>query len=68
MVPKVLILLLIANSTGACLENGVFCVPGDLCFAEGNVKNCVRISVVSLVERRIETGLKAFIKTCQEFV
>lgn len=50
-----------------CLQNGVFFVPGDLCFAEGEPKNCARLSIGGLELPALAEGLRRFIKTAREF-
>lgn len=46
-----------------CMKNGVFYVPGDLCFAEGEPKNCVRLSVGMLHEDTLAEGVRRFAKS-----
>lgn len=50
----------------ACLQNGVFYVPGDLCFAERNPKNCIRLSLGSLPLETLKKGLKRLISTLRQ--
>lgn len=50
----------------ACLANGVFYVPGDLCFTEKKPRNCIRLSLGSLSIESLKKGLKRLISTLRQ--
>lgn len=45
---------------GACIGNGVFYVPGDLCYAGNEIKDQVRLSYGALSTVEIEEAAKRF--------
>lgn len=49
----------------ACLEEGVFYVPGDLCFAEGTPKNAVRLSYGVLDPEELHEAARRFVAAAQ---
>lgn len=51
----------------ACLDNGVFYIPGDICFAEREPKNYVRLSIGTPSLDKLTEGLKRFIKIARQF-
>jgi 2-aminoadipate transaminase len=44
------------------LENDILYVPGDLCYAEGDVKNCIRLSTGPLNGERLHEGVERLAK------
>ncbi|MEK9986668.1 MAG: aminotransferase class I/II-fold pyridoxal phosphate-dependent enzyme, partial [Opitutae bacterium] len=51
----------------ACLANKVLYVPGDLCFAGGQPRNCVRLSFGVLLGDRLEEAVRRFARTAKAF-
>jgi 2-aminoadipate transaminase len=49
-----------------CLEHDVLYVPGDICFAEGNPRHFVRLSVGLLSGESLKEAVKRFTKAAQE--
>ena len=51
----------------ACLANKVLYVPGDLCFAGRQPRNCVRLSFGVLLGDRLEEAVRRFARTAKAF-
>ena len=51
----------------ACLSSKVLYVPGDLCFAGGQPRNCVRLSFGVLLGDRLEEAVRRFARTAKAF-
>jgi 2-aminoadipate transaminase len=49
----------------ACLANKVLYVPGDLCFAGGQPRNCVRLSFGVLSGGRLDEVVRRFVQTAR---
>ena len=47
----------------ACLANQVLYVPGDLCLAGGQPRNCVRLSYGVLSGAKLDEAVRRFVRT-----
>ena len=47
----------------ACLANKVLYVPGDLCLAGGEPRNCVRLSYGVLSGAKLDEAVRRFVRT-----
>ncbi|MBT4223183.1 MAG: PLP-dependent aminotransferase family protein [Opitutae bacterium] len=47
----------------ACLANKVLYVPGDLCLAGGQPRNCVRLSYGVLLGAKLDEAVRRFVRT-----
>ena len=50
----------------ACIDNGVLYVPGSLCFAGAFPRNCIRLSVGSLDEKRLKEAARRFCQVAHQ--
>lgn len=51
-----------------CMTNGVFYVPGNLCYAEGEPRNCVRLSLGTLSEKEMAEGIRRFASSMRQVI
>ena len=51
----------------ACLANKVLYVPGDLCLAGGNPRNCIRLSYGVLSGDKLDDAVRRFAQTAGKF-
>jgi 2-aminoadipate transaminase len=51
----------------ACIEEGVLYVPGELCFGEAPMRNCVRLSYGVLDQPRLSEAAQRFARVARRF-